>query len=344
MKTIEQLVRPNILELKPYTSARTEYKGLADILLDANENPFESGVNRYPDPLQVKLKKQIGQIKNIDPDHIFLGNGSDEVIDLLLRIFCEPKEDHIIILPPTYGMYKVSASISNVDIKTISLLDNFQPDVEQILKEANAHSKILFICNPNNPTGNAISFKRIEQLVKGFEGIVVIDEAYIDFSIGNSALQLLPFHKNLVVMQTFSKAWGLAGIRLGMAFADPAIIHFFNKVKPPYNINTLTQDAALTALNQLETKKEWVKNLVEQRNWVTSQLENFSFVKKVYDSDTNFILVKVDDPNELYQYLIGQKIIVRNRSTTHKCEGCLRFTVGTSEENDRLIQALKEYR
>ena len=242
---IAQLVRENIQALQAYSSARSEFKGQADVFLDANENPFETGLNRYPDPLQWKLKAEISAIKGIDADQIFLGNGSDEVIDLLIRIFCEPKEDHIIILPPTYGMYKVSAGIANVDLKKISLSSDFQPNVEQILAEANVHSKLLFLCTPNNPTGNSFSPDAIEQLAKNFPGVVVIDEAYIDFSAQPSFIQKLADFPKVVVMQTFSKAWGLAGIRLGMAFASREIIALLNKVKPPYNVNQLTQNAAL---------------------------------------------------------------------------------------------------
>ncbi len=343
MNTIDQLVRSNILGLKPYTSARTEYKGVADIFLDANENPYETGMNRYPDPLQQKLKNKIADHKNVHPQNIFLGNGSDEVIDLLIRIFCEPKEDHIITLPPTYGMYKVSADIANVGVKEIPLDSSFQPDTGQILASANAFSKLLFVCSPNNPTGNLIGLDRIKHLVEGFNGIVVVDEAYIDFAEEGTTLSLVNEYTNLVVMQTFSKAWGLAGIRLGMAFTNSSIIHYLNKVKPPYNINSLTQKAALVALERNKNKNIWVKEITKEREKLIKELSQFSFIQKIFHSDTNFLLVEVNDPDSMYQYLIRQKIIVRNRSKTLNCEGCLRFTVGTPEENQSLIQSLKAY-
>ena len=340
---IEQLIRPNILRLKPYTSARTEYKGQADILLDANENPYETGLNRYPDPLQVALKAHISQIKGLEKDHIFLGNGSDEVIDLLIRIFCVPGQDHILTLPPTYGMYKVSADVADVGVKEIPLDDDFQPVPIEVLKAETSNSKILFICHPNNPTGNAMDLDRMIHLLTHFKGIVVVDEAYIDFTNKPSVLELVKDFPNLVVMQTFSKAWGLAGIRLGMAFTSPIIVQYLNKVKPPYNINVLTQKAALQALENNQNKQDWVQELVTQRHVLQEKLIEYPFVEKIFPSDTNFLLVRVNDPNELYQYLIKQKIIVRNRSTTLNCEGCLRFTIGNPTENKRLMQALNAY-
>ncbi len=340
---INSLVRPNILDLKPYSSARSEFKGVADVFLDANENPFETGLNRYPDPLQRRLKEEISKIKGIAAEHIFLGNGSDEAIDLLIRIFCEPGLDRIIILPPTYGMYKVSADISNVAVQEIPLKSDFQPDVDAILSQSDEHSKILFICSPNNPTGNAFKFDKINDLARDFPGIVVVDEAYIDFSTQNSALELLPQYPNLAIMQTFSKAWGLAGLRLGMAFAGKAIISLLNSVKPPYNINQLTQQAALKALQNYSQQESWVQSILQQRAILQQQLAALEYVERIYPTDANFLLVKVAKPNELYRYLIDRKIIVRNRSKAPLCEGCIRITVGRAEENQRLFAALAEY-
>ncbi|MCI4649065.1 histidinol-phosphate transaminase [Phaeodactylibacter sp.] len=341
---IQNLVRPNIRRLTPYSSARSEFKGKAEVFLDANESPYDTGYNRYPDPLQWKLKQAISTLKGIAPEHIFLGNGSDEAIDLLLRIFCEPGADYIITLPPTYGMYRVSADISNVAVKEIPLRPgSFQPDVESVLAEADAHSKLLFICSPNNPTGNSIRPGVIRELTKGFPGIVVVDEAYIDFSAQESAIRLLPEYPNLVVLQTFSKAWGMAGIRLGMAFASEEIIGYFNKVKPPYNINQLTQEAALKALDRQEAQEAQVKQLLGQRTLLQQYLGGLPFVERIYPSDANFLLVKVEDPTGIYNYLVDRGIIVRDRSRVMLCEGCLRITVGTPEENERIFRALVEF-
>ncbi len=343
MRTLTELVRPNILRLAPYSSARHEFEGTAEVFLDANENPFDTGLNRYPDPLQQAVKAKLSVLKNVSTEHIFLGNGSDEVIDLLLRIFCEPKEDHIIILPPTYGMYKVSASISDVEVKEVPLQADFQPNVEAVLAKADVHSKLLFICSPNNPTGNSMDRAKVRQLIAGFDGIVVLDEAYIDFAEQESCITLLSEYPNLVVMQTFSKAWGLAAIRLGMAFASEEIIHLFNKVKPPYNVNELTQKKALEALNEQHTQEMWVDQLLSQRKVLQQALTTFHFVKKIYPSDANFLLVKVPDPQELYNFLVIHQIIVRNRSNVLLCEGCLRITVGTEAENLKLLQVLQQY-
>lgn len=340
---LEKLVRKNIQKLTPYSSARSEFKGSADVFLDANENPYETELNRYPDPLQWKLKEKISQLKNVSVGRIFLGNGSDEAIDLLIRIFCEPRIDHIITLPPTYGMYKVSAGIADVTNIEIPLTNSFQPDVEAILAKANEHSKLLFLCSPNNPTGNVFELDRIKKLVSNFPGIVVIDEAYIDFSREASAIELLHEHPNLVIMQTFSKAWGLAGIRLGMAFASEVIIELFNRVKPPYNINQLTQKAALKALENSDIQATWVKNILAQRAVLEQNLSKLHFVEKIHPSDANFLLVKVNAPHALYDYLIQEKIIVRNRSTVLMCEGCLRITVGTEVENKRLLKTLMNF-
>ncbi|MEN0006196.1 MAG: histidinol-phosphate transaminase [Bacteroidota bacterium] len=340
---VQNLVRSNILQLKPYASARSEYKGVAEVYLDANENPYDTGFNRYPDPLQWKLKEQLAALKGVEPAQIFLGNGSDEAIDLLIRIFCEPRQDQIMILPPTYGMYKVSADIADVGVVEVPLLKGFQPDVPAILAKATLNTKLLFLCSPNNPTGNTFTTSKVEQLLQAFPGIVVIDEAYIDFSSKASWTQVLAQYPRLVVMQTFSKAWGLAGIRLGMAFAHPSIIGLFNKVKPPYNINQLTQNAALEALDQVEQRKAWVQQLLGQRVLLQQYLMGLEFVEHIYPSEANFLLVKMTDPIAVYQYLIEQQIIVRNRSKVLLCEGCLRITVGIPAENNRLIKALMAF-
>jgi len=343
MRALTELVRPNILRLTPYSSARHEFEGTAEVFLDANENPFNTGLNRYPDPLQHAVKEKISALKNVPTENIFLGNGSDEVIDLLLRIFCEPRKDHIIILPPTYGMYKVSASISDVEVREVPLQTDFQPDVEAVLAKADTHSKLLFICSPNNPTGNSMNRAKVRQLIAEFDGIVVVDEAYIDFAEQESCSALLSEYPNLIVMQTFSKAWGLAAIRLGMAFASEEIIQLFNKVKPPYNVNELTQQRALEALNEQHTQEMWVDQLLAQRKVVQQALTTFDFVEKIYPSDANFLLVKVPDPQELYNFLVIHQIIVRNRSTVLLCEGCLRITIGTEAENLKLLQVLQQY-
>lgn len=341
---VENLVRPNIQKLTPYSSARSEFKGIADIFLDANENPFETGYNRYPDPLQRAVKNRISTLKGIPAENIFLGNGSDEVIDLLIRIFCEPREDHILILPPTYGMYQVSAGIADVAIREIPLTEDFQPKPGEILAAANTKSKILFLCSPNNPTGNSFDSALVKRILEEFSGIVVVDEAYIDFSEQDSFIQLIAEYPNLVVMQTFSKAWGLAGIRLGMGFASEEIVALFNKVKPPYNINQLTQQAALEALQNEQQQQAWVDEILEERSKLEKALDQLSFVQYIYPSDANFILVKMDDPVAVYDYLIAEGIIVRNRSKVLMCEGCLRITIGTLAENKNLIAALEKYK
>jgi len=340
---IANLVRPNIRKLVPYSSARSEFKGKAEVFLDANENPFETGLNRYPDPLQWKLKTAISQLKGVPAEQIFLGNGSDEAIDLVVRIFCEPRQDHILILPPTYGMYQVSSDIADVGIRSVSLTPDFQPDVEAILAAADEHSKILFICSPNNPTGNDVELERIRSLCAQFKGIVVVDEAYIDFSNQASCTSLLSEFPNLIVLQTFSKAWGMAGIRLGMAFASTEIIQLFNKVKPPYNINQLTQQIALETLETSQDDyRQLLSTLLSERERLIKGLGDLNFVEKIFPSDANFILVKMDDPNGTYQYLVEEGIIVRNRNSVHLCAGSLRITVGRPEENDALLTALNK--
>jgi histidinol-phosphate aminotransferase len=340
---IKQLIRPNIRQLKPYSSARHEFEGSAEIFLDANENPFGNGINRYPDPLQQVVKEQLSGLKEVPAGQIFLGNGSDEAIDLLIRIFCEPREDKIIILPPTYGMYRVSADIADVAVVEVPLRPAYQPDVEAILKVTDPHTKILFLCSPNNPTGNDFMPDALRTLASRFPGIVVVDEAYIDFSERESCTRRLPEFPNLVVLQTFSKAWGMAGIRLGMAFASEEIIRLLNKVKPPYNVNHLTQQAALEALQDPEAQQAQVRKILAERKHLADTLPAFEFVEQVYPSDANFLLVKVTDPDGLYQFLVDQGIIVRNRSRALRCEGSLRFTIGTPAENELLLKCLQYY-
>lgn len=338
--TLEQLVRPNVRLLTPYSSARSEYKGQASVLLDANENPFETGLNRYPDPLQWQLKARLGELKGCAPERIFLGNGSDEAIDLLVRIFCEPRQDSIIILPPTYGMYQVAADIADVGIVAVPLTEGFQPDVPAILAAASAHTKILFLCTPNNPTGNDFDPALVQRLLADFPGIVVIDEAYIDFARRESYLSRIGQHDKLVVLQTLSKAWGLAGLRLGIAFAAEPIIQLLNKVKPPYNINQLTQEAALRALGATAQKDEWVHTLLAERARLSQALEALPYVEQVYPSHANYLLVRMADPVGVYQHLVSAGVIVRDRSRVLRCEGCLRITVGRPEENELLLASL----
>ncbi len=354
---LQKLVRDNIKKLTPYSSARHEFKGEASVFLDANENSFGSPVllpspagegagvrfNRYPDPLQWKLKSGLSKIKGIAAENIFIGNGSDEVIDLAYRIFCNPGKDNVIICPPTYGMYEVSANINDVQIRKVNLTKDFQLDVEGILAATDHNTKLLFVCSPNNPTGNSMNRNDIEQLLNNFAGIVIIDEAYINFSRQKTFIQELAGYKNLIVMQTLSKAWGLASLRLGLAFASLQIIELFNKVKPPYNINKASQQLAIEALQNSPQVNEWVNQLIEQKEFLIKELSGFSFVKKIFESDANFLLVRVDDANTLYSYLSKNKIIVRNRSKEIMCDNCLRITIGTPEENLELIQILKTY-
>lgn len=347
---LQQLVRPNIWQLKPYSSARDEFKKgeiEANVFLDANENPFPTGFNRYPDPLAKDVKKLLATLKGVTPEQIFLGNGSDEAIDLLMRIFCEPKEDSILILPPTYGMYEVSADTNNVAIQRINLTSNFElptAEILQLLRGNEKLPKLLFICNPNNPTANSLEKAAILEIIKNYNGIVVIDEAYIDFSKQSSFIPHINDFKNLVVMQTFSKAWGLAGIRLGMAFSSPEIISLFNKVKPPYNVNQLTQAVALRALqNPMRTTRN-IKAILKQRDLLIKNLEKMPFVQKIFPTDANFVLVKVENANDLYRFLVEKGIIVRNRNKVTLCEGCLRITIGTATDNQQLITSLKLFK
>lgn len=344
---LDRITRENIKKLRPYSSARSEFSGVAKVFLDANENSFGSPLtkwyNRYPDPLQWELKKKISTIKNVAPENILLGNGSDECIDLLIRAFCEPEKDNIIICPPTYGMYEVYAHINNVNVKEVPLFPNFQLDLEGLENAIDENTKLVFFCSPNNPTGNSMDKEDIEMVLNNFDGLVVIDEAYINYSRYHSFISDLKDYPNLVVMQTFSKAWGLAALRLGMNFASKAIIDLLNKIKPPYNINQATQELALKALDHLEDVNMMIRETVKEREELTKQLAQLSCVQKLYPSDANFILAKMINATAIYDYLKEKGIIVRNRSNVILCEDCLRITVGTPAENAQLIQALKNY-
>lgn len=328
--------------MKPYSSARDDFKGNASIFLDANENPYRKEYNRYPDPRQQKIKDRLSEIKKIASDNIFLGNGSDEAIDLIFRIFCEPSIDNVIIPEPTYGMYEVCANINNVAIKRVLLNTDFSLNTSAILNAVDKNTKVIFICSPNNPTANLFDTSEVTKILKNFQGIAVIDEAYIDFSTKESWIKMINEYPNLIVIQTLSKAWGLAAIRLGMAFSTKEIIELFNKVKYPYNINELTQEYALTQLSKLDEKESWVNELVNQRNILKKELQEISFIKKVYPSDANYLLIKVDDASLRYEQLASKGIIVRNRNTMPLCANCLRITIGTEKENDQLLSVLKE--
>jgi histidinol-phosphate aminotransferase len=340
---IQDLIRPTIKAMKPYSSARDEFQGVTDnmVFLDANENPFENGVNRYPDPQQGKLKSVLSEIKGIPTRNILLGNGSDEILDLIYRAFCEPNQDNVIILPPTYGMYEVLANLNAIDIKKVNLTEDFQPKIETILNITDKNSKLLFLCSPNNPSGNSFSSKAIEELVSKFQGIVVIDEAYIDFSNEKSWINRFQEFPNLVVTQTLSKAYGMAGIRLGICYASTEIISVLNTIKPPYNINALTQKKAIELLRIKDIATNQINNILKQREVLITELKTVSYISKIYPSDANFVLVKVDDANKRYNQLIEKGIVIRNRTTQPGCENALRLTVGTSEENSILISTLK---
>ncbi|MEE1174146.1 MAG: histidinol-phosphate transaminase [Paludibacteraceae bacterium] len=342
MIKLENLIRPNIWALSPYSCARNEFTGEASVFLDANENPYNQPFNRYPDPLQVQLKEKIAALKDVRPTQIMLGVGSDEPIDLIFRIFCEPAKDNVVAINPTYGMYGVCADINNVSYKQVNLNDDFTLDADKVLKACDKHTKVVFLCSPNNPTGNSLKRTEIEKIILGFEGIVVIDEAYIDFSNEPSWLASLDQYPNIIVLQTFSKAWGMAALRCGMAFASEEIIAFFNKVKYPYNLNLLTQEAVYKQVENVEQKNEWVKALLMERKSLIDALQALPLVKKIYPTDANFVLVKVDDANKIYKQLVDKGIIVRNRNTVTLCEGCLRITVGTPSENKQLLTALQQ--
>jgi histidinol-phosphate aminotransferase len=344
---LNKLVRENIKGLKPYSSARSEFSGKANVFLDANENSFGSPLtkwyNRYPDPLQWEVKKKIAAIKQVPAENMLLGNGSDECIDLLIRAFCDPKKDNILICPPTYGMYEVYAHINDVGVKEVSLLPGYQLNLEGIESAIDNTTKIIFLCSPNNPTGNSLEREDIETVLNNFEGIVVVDEAYINYSRHRSFVSELKEYPNLVVMQTFSKAWGLAALRLGMNFASREIIDILNKIKPPYNINQATQELALKALDNLEDVNAMIKETVREREVLVKELVQLPYVRKVYPSDANFVLAKMEQATSVYNYLKEKGIIVRNRSNVVLCEDCLRITVGTPEQDQQLIQVMKQY-
>jgi histidinol-phosphate aminotransferase len=344
---LDAILRNNVKKLIPYSSARSEFEGDAQIFLDANENSLGSTLNnnfhRYPDPQQKQLKQKLSAIKNIPVENIFVGNGSDEAIDLLIRAFCNPGVDNILIFPPTYGMYEVSAEINDVAIHKVLLTKEFQLDVDAIKNGIDDNTKVIFVCSPNNPTGNLLKTESIEWLLKNFNGIVVVDEAYIDFAAIQSWSQRLKEFANLVVLQTLSKAWGLAGLRIGFAYASKEIIHVFNKIKPPYNISEATQQLALQALQNEQGAKEKTNILVQQKVRLLEDFKQFHFIKNIYPSNANFILVKVNDAKSLYQHLVARNIVVRNRSSQPLCENSLRITVGTPQENDTLLTALNEY-
>jgi histidinol-phosphate aminotransferase len=345
---LQKLVRENIRNLKPYSSARHEFTGKASVFLDANENAYGSPVavnyNRYPDPLQWQLKFQLARIKGVPAENICIGNGSDEIIDLAYRIFCNPGKDNVIICPPTYGMYAVNADINDVEIRKVSLTKEFQLDVDGILNAIDKNTKLLFICSPNNPTGNNMNRADVEFLLNNFPGIVIIDEAYINYSNQKTFIQELTEYPNLIVMQTLSKAWGLAALRLGLCYASMDIIELFNKVKPPYNINEASQQIALEGLQRTELINDWITAVVQQKEYLIDELNGLLFVKKVYPSDANFVLVKVDNADVLYQFLASNEIVVRNRSREPGCENCLRISIGTPEENKNLLSVLKNYK
>ena len=344
MKPLKELTRPNIWALKPYSSARDEYSGkAASIFLDANENPYNTPNNRYPDPLQKELKALIAPVKNVKPEQIFLGNGSDEAIDLVFRAFCRPGTDNVVAIHPTYGMYEVCADINDVEYRKVLLDGQFQFKAEDMLRASDENTKLMFLCSPNNPTGNNLDAKEIITLLREFQGIVVLDEAYADFSNQPSFAGILDEYPNLIILQTFSKAWGCAAIRLGMAFASPDIIGLFTKIKYPYNINLLTQQEALRMMQRRYEVQRWVSTLLEERARLMEAFAQLPCCKKVFPTDANFFLTRVTDAKAIYNYLVDQGIIVRNRSSVTLCEDCLRVTVGTRPENDALLEALRNY-
>lgn len=344
MKTLKELTRPNIWALKPYSSARDEYNGAAaSVFLDANENPYNLPHNRYPDPLQRDLKAELTRIKQVKVENIFLGNGSDEAIDLVFRAFCEPGVDNVVAIDPTYGMYKVCADVNNVEYRKVLLDDAFQFTADALLAATDEHTKLIFLCSPNNPTGNDLLRTEIEKTLAVFSGLVIIDEAYNDFSSAPSFLQQLDKYPNLVVFQTFSKAWGCAAIRLGMAFASAEIISIFNKIKYPYNVNQLTQQQALSMLQRYDEIEGWVKELIAERGRLMDAFSTLTCVKEIFPSDANFFLARVTDAGAIYNYLVAKGIIVRNRSSISLCGNCLRVTVGTPAENKTLLEALQAY-
>ncbi|MDX9747701.1 MAG: histidinol-phosphate transaminase [Paludibacter sp.] len=338
---LNKLIRKNIAELQPYSCARDEFKGEASVYLDANENPWNNPYNRYPDPLQLEVKEAISRLKKVPVERIFLGNGSDEPIDLLYRAFCEPGIDNVVAMEPTYGMYKVCAGINDVEYRRVLLNQDFDIDAEKLLATCDAHTKIIWLCSPNNPTGNSLNCEEVLKVVKAFEGLVVLDEAYIDFASQAGFSQFIDTYPNLIILQTFSKAWGSAAIRLGMAFAHPEIIQVLNKIKYPYNINILTQRQALAMMKEKPSVDKWVAELLIQRDALKRALLTVPYVHHIYPTDANFLLAKVEDANAVYHFLVSRSIIVRNRNTVALCEGCIRITVGTSNENEELIKTMK---
>ena len=342
---INNLVRENVKSMKPYSSARDEFEDFdtADmIFLDANENPFQNGVNRYPDPQQSNVKVVLAKQRNVNPNQIILGNGSDEVLDLIFRAFCEPKVDNIISLPPTYGMYSVLANINAVENREVLLSNDFQPQVEKIFEAVDENTKIIFLCSPNNPTGNSFSDESVTKLLQNFKGLIVIDEAYIDFSEKESWLAKIDEYPNLVITQTLSKAYGLAGIRLGICYGSAAVISVLNKIKPPYNVNELTQLRALERLSDPDKIQSEIVSIIAEREELLKVLVDVKFVEKIYPTEANFILIKVDDANKRYDELIAKGIVIRNRTTQPLCENTLRLTIGTEVENTKLIEVLKQ--
>jgi histidinol-phosphate aminotransferase len=343
-KSIKNLVNPFVKSLKSYSSARDEFTASDEdyLFLDANENPFPSDFNRYPDPHHVTLREELARQKGISADQILLGNGSDEIIDLLMRTVCVPGQDEIISITPTYGMYQVVADINQVKINTIELTNDFQPDLDKMLSAVNKNTKLIFLCSPNNPTGNSLAPAKILALLKNFDGLVVLDEAYVDFSIQPSMINLLDEHSNLVLMQTFSKAYGLAGLRLGMLIAHQELIQYVNKLKPPYNVNRFTQEKALETIENIKPVKDKIDQIYKEKMMLEAELPRINWIEKCYPSDANFILVKVDDAQKRYQELLENKIVVRDRSNLPLCENCIRISVGTPEQNKRLIKVLQD--
>ena len=343
MRSLKELTRPNVWALKPYSSARDEYSGAeASVFLDANENPYNAPNNRYPDPLQRELKALIAEQKGVKVENIFLGNGSDEAIDLIFRAFCQPGVDNVVAIEPTYGMYKVCADVNDVEYRKMLLDVYYQMKASALMSAIDEYTKAIFLCSPNNPTGNSMCRKEIESLLNRFDGLVIVDEAYIDFSSSESLLKDLDKYPNLIVLQTFSKAWGCAAIRLGMAFASPEIIAIFNKIKYPYNVNRLTQEEAIKILKQPEQIKEWVNTLLEERARVMEEFAKLPCCIRVFPTDANFFLAKVYEATQIYDYLVSEGIIVRNRTNVALCSDCLRITIGTKEENEALLEALRK--
>lgn len=342
MKTLKELTRPNVWALKPYSSARDEYSGVeASVFLDANENPYHAPFNRYPDPLQKELKSLIAPLKQVREEQIFLGNGSDEAIDLVFRAFCTPSVDNVVAIDPTYGMYQVCAEVNDVEYRKVLLDEHYQFSAEKLLAATDDYTKAIFLCSPNNPTGNNLCRGEIESLLHSFDGLVIVDEAYADFSSERSFLLDLDKYPNLIVLQTFSKAWGCAAIRLGMAFACPQIIGLFNKIKYPYNVNLLTQQEAISLLQDPVKVQDWISILLQERTRLMDEFSKLSCCETIYPTDANFFLTKVTDAKKIYEYLVSKGIIVRNRTHVALCGNCLRITIGTSEENDTLLEALK---